>query len=51
MVQIISRNGKFIQESPKKLLTVLAIPFGVLLTFYIKHKSKGFMKVEGFSEK
>ncbi len=48
---IISRNGKFIQESPKKFMTILAIPFGVLLTFYIKYKSKGFMKVEGFSEK
>ena len=48
---IISRNGRFIQESPKKLMTVLAIPFGVALRVYIKHKSKGFMKVEGFSEK
>ena len=48
---IISKNGKFIAESPKKLMTVLAIPFGVALTVYIKYKSKGFMKVEGFSGK
>lgn len=48
---IISKNGKFIKESPKKLMTVLAIPFGVLLTLYIKSKSKAYMKVEGFSEK
>ena len=48
---IISRNGKFIKESPKKFMTVLAIPFGVLLTLYIKSKSKAYMKVEGFSQK
>lgn len=48
---IISRNGKFIKESPKKLMTILAVPFGVLLTLYIKSKSKAYMKVEGFSQK
>ena len=48
---IISRNSRFIQESPKKLMTVLAIPLGVALTVYIKSKSKDYMKVEGFSEK
>lgn len=32
---IISRNKKFIEESPRKMLTVLAIPFGVALTVYI----------------
>ena len=35
---IISKNKHFIKESPKKLLTVLAIPFGALLTVYIKRK-------------
>lgn len=35
---IISKNKHFIKESPKKLLTVLAIPFGALLTIYIKRK-------------
>ena len=29
------RNKKFIQESPKKVETVLAVPFGVLLYWYI----------------
>lgn len=45
---IISKNKKFISESPKKFLTVLAVPFGAVLTVYIKEKAKGFMKVEGF---
>lgn len=35
---MISKNRRFISESPKKGLTVLAIPFGVLLTAYIKKK-------------
>lgn len=48
---IISKNARFISESPKKLMTVLAVPFGVALTVYIKSKSKGYMKVEGFSGK
>lgn len=37
---ILSRNIKFVKESPNKLYTVMAIPFGVLLTLYIKHKTK-----------
>lgn len=37
---IISKNRKFIAESPKKGLTILAIPFGVLLTIYIYKKAK-----------
>ncbi len=37
---IISRNGRFIQESPRKILTVLAIPFGFLLTVYIRIRTK-----------
>ena len=37
---IISGNKKFISESPKKLLTVLTVPFGLLLTVYIKKKAK-----------
>ena len=32
---IISKNTKFLQESPKKVLTFFAIPFGVLLYGYI----------------
>lgn len=38
---IIAGNRHFISESPKKLLTILAIPFGVLLTAYIKFKAGG----------
>lgn len=37
---ILSKNGRFITESPKKVLTVLAIPFGVALTIFIKVKAK-----------
>lgn len=42
---IISKNKHFIKESPKKLMTVCAIPLGVALTIMIKIKSKSFMKV------
>ncbi|QIU97514.1 glycosyltransferase family 2 protein [Bacteroides faecium] len=35
---IISRNKRFIKESPNKLMTVLAIPFGYLLYRMIKRK-------------
>lgn len=37
---ILSKNKHFIKESPRKLLTVLAIPFGLLLTGYIRHKTR-----------
>lgn len=37
---IISKNKKFISESPRKILTILAVPCGVLLTLYIKRKAK-----------
>lgn len=37
---IISKNRKYIRESPKKLLTFLCTPAGVLLTVYIKRKAK-----------
>lgn len=33
---IISKNKNFIKESPKKAMTLLAIPFGFLLTLIIK---------------
>ena len=36
---ILSRNKHFVRESPRKLLTVLMIPFGALLTGYIKKKT------------
>lgn len=37
---IISRNRKFIIESPKKILTILAIIPGVVLYYLIRHKVK-----------
>ncbi|WP_378173668.1 glycosyltransferase family 2 protein [Aquimarina sp. SS2-1] len=36
-----TKNSAFISESPKKLTTILAIPFGVLLNLYIRYKTKG----------
>ncbi|MBW1298768.1 glycosyltransferase family 2 protein [Aquimarina litoralis] len=38
---IFTKNGSFISESPKKLTTILAIPFGILLNLYIRYKTKG----------
>ena len=35
---IISRNWRFVQESPEKLLTVLCIPSGIALYLLIRHK-------------
>lgn len=37
---LIAKNGCFIQESPRKLLTVLMIPFGVVWTIYVKYKAR-----------
>lgn len=34
---IFARNIRFVGQSPKKALTVLAIPFGIVLYFYILH--------------
>lgn len=36
---ILSKNRYFIKESPRKLLTILMIPFGLLLTVYIRKKT------------
>ena len=38
---IISKNRRFLKESPAKLLTVLALPFGLGLTALIYYKTKG----------
>lgn len=35
---IISKNKSFVKESPKKLMTVLAVPFGILLYILNKYK-------------
>lgn len=36
---MIAKNRHFIKESPKRLLTILAVPFGVALTIYIRYKA------------
>lgn len=41
---IMIRNKNFIQESPKKFMTILSIPFGVVLYFYINSKVKEVIK-------
>lgn len=43
---IMSRNWRFVQESPKKLLTVLCIPCGIALYLLIRHKVKSDAKME-----
>lgn len=42
---IISKNWKFIQESPEKLLTIMAIPAGILLYYKIKRSVKNDTKM------
>lgn len=37
---IFNHNKKFLKESPKKLTTILAIPFGIFLNIYIRIKTK-----------
>ncbi|MFD2214008.1 glycosyltransferase family 2 protein [Metabacillus endolithicus] len=36
---ILSKNGNFMKESPEKLLTLMALPFGLLLYFFIMSKT------------
>lgn len=36
----IAKNGKYISQSPKKLLTVFCTPLGFVMTIYIKRKAK-----------
>lgn len=38
---LLAKKKHFIKESPKKLLTVLAIPFGFALKLAVHHKTKG----------
>lgn len=37
---VLAKNHNFIWESPRKAMTICAIPFGVALTVYIKWKGK-----------
>lgn len=36
----LSRNWSFIKDTPNKLLTILAVPFGLLLFFYVTSKTR-----------
>ncbi|SHI35503.1 glycosyltransferase family 2 protein [Aquimarina spongiae] len=38
---LFTKNGSFLTESPRKLITFLAIPFGVALNMYIRFKTRG----------
>lgn len=42
---ILSRNSKFLKESPKKVMTLMAIPFGVILYLYIMKNVSQKMKL------
>ena len=33
------RNSNWLKDSPQKILTLLAVPLGILLFFYINHKA------------
>jgi glycosyltransferase involved in cell wall biosynthesis len=37
---ILSRNSLFLKETPARILTILALPFGILLNLYIKMKTR-----------
>ncbi|MDE6692151.1 MAG: glycosyltransferase family 2 protein [Muribaculaceae bacterium] len=38
---IIARNRRFVQESPRKALTLAMLPVGVMLYFYLRYKKDG----------
>ncbi|MCR1839601.1 glycosyltransferase family 2 protein [Murimonas intestini] len=42
---IFSKNKNFVKESPQKILTILAIPFGILLSLHIKVNTNKYMKI------
>ena len=37
---ILSKNKRFLLESPNKVLTILSIPLGLVLYFYILYKTR-----------
>jgi glycosyltransferase involved in cell wall biosynthesis len=41
---IMTNNYKFINESPLKIATIFAIPFGIILFFYIQFKTRNYAK-------
>lgn len=42
---ILSKNKHYIKECPKKMMCFMCIPLGYLLTYYIRYKSKKYMKI------
>lgn len=44
---MILKNKRYILESPKKVLTIIATPLGIVLTFYIKYMSNKLIILEG----
>lgn len=42
---IVCRNAGFIAESPRKLITVAAVPFGAVLYLYLKCRRNKFMNI------
>ena len=40
---ILANNQSFVRESPRKVLTVLCIPFGWVLTAFVKQRSKEYV--------
>ena len=42
---IISRNWRFLQESPSKLLTLLCVPSGIVLYWLVRHKVRSGSKM------
>lgn len=43
---LLAKDKNYIKKSPKKLLTILMIPFGYLLTWYIKKNSNTIYKMK-----
>ena len=44
---IMAKNSSFFKESPRKITTLLAIPFGITLYFYLTNtKSKAILKIK-----
>lgn len=37
---ILSKDGKWLKNSPEKILTLLSVPFAVLVLFYIQNKAR-----------
>lgn len=45
---ILAKNRRFIKESPKKFMTICAIPWGYLLTIYIKNRADQHIKIKHY---